>query len=150
MIGHLGNRVSALLDGQLSEAESERAWDHVHGCHQCRDAVEREGWVKTTLAGLTWSATPAPDHLKGSLLGSGPVAAMAMGFEDHTRRLGLVALGGSAVGAAGLAVLAVGVGPAAGPSTDRTPATNFVGPVEPRPATSFGPLPVLDRRFPTR
>ena len=50
VIGHLGARVSALLDGQLSPADEERAWDHVHSCHQCRDAVEREGWVKTRLA----------------------------------------------------------------------------------------------------
>src|SRR4051812_1640158 len=41
--GHLGDRVSALLDGQLTPAEEERAWSHVHDCHQCRDLVEREG-----------------------------------------------------------------------------------------------------------
>ena len=33
MIGHLGTRVSALLDGQLTGADEERAWDHVHSCH---------------------------------------------------------------------------------------------------------------------
>ncbi len=69
MIGHLGSRVSDLLDGRLSAEEEERAWDHVHLCHQCRDQVEREGWVKTRLAGLSLSscggASPA---LKGSLL----------------------------------------------------------------------------------
>ena len=113
MIGHLGTRVSALLDGQLSDAETENAWEHVHGCHVCRDAVEHEGWVKTRLAGLTWSSTGAPEHLKGSLLGAGPVGGLgALGFEDTERRLGLFAIGGSAVGAAVLAVLAVGVGPA--------------------------------------
>ena len=67
MIGHLGDRVSALLDGQLPPTEEERAWAHVHSCHLCRDLVEREGWVKTRLAGLSFDAA-APDHLRGSLL----------------------------------------------------------------------------------
>ena len=49
VIGHLGSRVSALLDGQLPPDEAERAWGHVHSCHACRDLVEREGWVKTRL-----------------------------------------------------------------------------------------------------
>ena len=70
MIGHLGDRVSALLDGQLSSAEEERAWAHVHACHQCRDVVEREGWVKTRLAGLSFDAACAPSSLKGSLMAS--------------------------------------------------------------------------------
>ena len=57
VIGHLGPRVSALLDGQLSPADEERAWEHVHSCHQCRDAVEREGWVKTRLATMQYAGS---------------------------------------------------------------------------------------------
>jgi hypothetical protein len=148
--GHLGDRVSALLDGQLAPAESERAWQHVHGCHVCRDAVEREGWVKTRLAGLTWSPEAAPAHLKGSLLGATSTGAMAITFEDHQRRFGLIAIGGSAVGAAVLAVLAVGVGPADGPSVDRTPVTNLVGPTQPASSGTDGPSTVLDRVFSPR
>ena len=70
--GHLGTRVSALLDGQLSAEDEERAWDHVHLCHLCRDQVEREGWVKTRLAGLSFevAAPSTPDWLKGSLMGA--------------------------------------------------------------------------------
>jgi hypothetical protein len=150
MSAHLGDRVSALLDGQLAPAESDRAWAHVHGCHLCRDAVEREGWVKTRLAGLSWGPDAAPDHLKGSLLGATAVGAMAMTFDDHQRRLGLIAIGGSAVGAAVLAVLAVGVGPADGPSSDRTPLTNFVGPTQPARTGSDGPTSVVDRVFSAR
>ncbi|RYJ01693.1 MAG: hypothetical protein EON52_21000, partial [Actinomycetales bacterium] len=69
VIGHLGSRVSALLDGQLSAEETDRAWDHVHTCHSCRDQVEREGWVKTRLTGLSFevAAPCTPDSLKGSL-----------------------------------------------------------------------------------
>jgi len=121
--GHLGPRVSALLDGQLSPGETERAWAHVHACHTCRDQVEREGWVKTRLAGLAFGSTEAPSSLKGSLLGALPVAP-GDGFlaedRDHRRRqLGLVALGGGAVGAAFMGVLALGVAPADAPTIDR-------------------------------
>ncbi|WP_228943575.1 zf-HC2 domain-containing protein [Nocardioides sp. Leaf374] len=71
MIGHLGPRVSALLDGQLSGEEEERAWAHVHSCHSCRDLVEREGWIKTRLSGLSGDpAGSAPSALKGSILGT--------------------------------------------------------------------------------
>ena len=49
-------------------ADEERAWAHVHSCHPCRDAVEREGWVKTRLATMQFAGAAAPSHLKGSLL----------------------------------------------------------------------------------
>ncbi len=64
-MGHLGSRVSALLDGQLPAAEAERAWAHVHACHACRDQVEREGWVKTQLAGLSFGRDAAPGPPQG-------------------------------------------------------------------------------------
>ncbi|WP_180923608.1 anti-sigma factor family protein [Nocardioides marinisabuli] len=89
MIGHLGTRASALLDGRLGPDEADRLWEHVHGCHQCRDLVERLGAVKTRLGGL--GAAPcagAPDHLKGALksglapgfpaAGPGPASAPAL------------------------------------------------------------------------
>ena len=66
-IGHLGDRVSALLDGQLAPLDEERAWSHVHACHQCRDLVEREGWVKTRLAGLSFGSECAPSSFNESL-----------------------------------------------------------------------------------
>ncbi|MFZ2503729.1 MAG: hypothetical protein WAW88_13785 [Nocardioides sp.] len=66
MIGHLGPRVSALLDGQLGSAESERAWAHVHGCPMCRDQVEREALLKQQLA-MLGQTTQAPATLKGVL-----------------------------------------------------------------------------------
>lgn len=127
MIGHLGTRVSALLDGQLSEEETERAWAHVHACHLCRDAVEREGWVKTRLAGLSDRAGHAPDRLKGSLLCGTPFPTAPV--EDHRpRRVGLVALSGSAAGAVVVGVLALGAGTADAPGPDRrAPVTNLGG-----------------------
>ena len=153
MIGHLGSRVSALLDGQLPAEEAERAWAHVHACHACRDLVEREGWVKTRLAGLTFEADAAPDSLKGSLLGSPllpPGSAFPTSFDDRPRRqLGLVAIGGGAVGAAVMGVLALGVAPADVP-TDRRPPTHEPGPADRRPPRAARPAPtVQQRRIPT-
>jgi hypothetical protein len=133
-MAHLGTRISALLDGQLPPEEEERAWSHVHTCHFCRDAVEREGWVKTRLAGLSFDAGRAPAGLKGSLLGMPPGDALlvfAGGRPDHrTRRnVGLAAIGGGAVGAAVVGVLALGAAPADAPTIDRrTPAYQLMTP----------------------
>lgn len=152
--GHLGSRVSALLDGQMPAAEAERAWAHVHSCHTCRDLVEREGWVKTRLAGLSFDAGTAPDHLKGSLLGppllsgapGGPHAVLGTGAlgpygARPRRQLGLVALGGGAIGAAVMGVLALGVAPADVPGDRRPPTTSMVRQTEsPRsPVATPGP-----------
>jgi hypothetical protein len=138
VIGHLGSRVSALLDGQLAPEEAERAWAHVHACHACRDLVEREGWVKTRLAGLSFGGTPAPDHLKGSLLSGShtlpPGDAYLGGHHDEhasRRTAGLVAIGGGAVGAAVMGVLALGIAPGDAPTMERRgPATHLVTPTE--------------------
>jgi anti-sigma factor RsiW len=154
-MAHLGTRVSALLDGQLSPEETERAWEHVHACHTCRDQVEREGWVKTRLAGLSYAGTSAaPDHLKGSLLGAchsgalgGPPGdvylAMSQRVDHRRRNAGLIAVGGGAVGAAVMGVLALGTAPADAPTIDRrTPVTSVVS-----PSPSNG-APLLRRQAP--
>ncbi len=134
MIGHLGARVSALLDGQLSATESDRAWAHVHLCHVCRDAVEREGWVKTRLSSL--GGASAPSHLKGSLLGPLGGAVVVPAGDDlgvPRRRPGRVVLGGSAAGVAMLGVVALGLtlGPDAPPPDRRAPVTDLSGPDTP-------------------
>jgi hypothetical protein len=150
VIGHLGTRVSALLDGQMSAEETERAWEHVHSCHACRDLVEREGWVKTRLAGLELGSTAAaPDSLKGSLLGAclfppGESYLVAAPTESRRRTVG-IAMGGGAVGAAVMGVLALGVAPADAPTIDRrAPITSITQPTSsqpaaPRVASSTGP-----------
>ena len=156
MIGHhLGSRTSALLDGQLSVDETERAWEHVHGCHACRDLVEREGWIKTRLAGLSFEvAAPAtPSWLKGSLIdassGCGSSAAyVGLGAPaDHRRRnLGLAAIGGSAVGAAVMGVLVLGVAPADAPTIDRrAPLTSITNTQVPRTPAPTVPVAHVTR-----
>ena len=134
MIGHLGSRVSALLDGQMSPADEERAWDHVHSCYQCRDAVEHEGWVKTRLATMQLAAASAPSHLKCSLLVRGLVDWPEL--PDHPalanatvrrRHLGLGGIGSGAVGAAVMGVLALGASPANAPGAVVRPGTESFG-----------------------
>ena len=143
--GHLGTKVSDLLDGQLSRDDEDRAWEHVHACHYCRDLVEREGWVKTRLAGLSFGGTPASDRLKDALVGA--QAGMTPGdallaLSARPRRGSLVAIGGGAAGAAVLGVLALGAAPANAPAIDRRgPVTNVPGPtfVTPTPAPTVTP-----------
>lgn len=132
MIGHLGHRVSALLDGQLPPAEAERAWAHVHACHFCRDLVEREGWVKTRLSGLSHGVGGAPDHLKGSLRCAAPLPALGprghhQDRQDRPRRVAVVLLGSSAAGVAVLGVLALGTGGTAPAPERQAPVTDLGG-----------------------
>jgi len=130
-MGHVGARVSALIDGQLSRAESERLWAHVHQCQLCRAAVEREGWVKTQLAGLAHSCPqpPAPHALKGALSGvasqwpSGPTSGMPSA--ERRRMVTFAAIGAGSIGAAMVGVIAMSV-PAETPGVDRRgPASNI-------------------------
>jgi Putative zinc-finger len=64
-VNHLGTRVSALVDGQLRDAERDRALTHVAHCDSCRAAVDAERSVKSLLAG---ASLPGPsDTLLASL-----------------------------------------------------------------------------------
>ena len=151
--GHLGDRASALLDGQLGADETERAWAHVHGCHACRDQVEREGWLKRRLAGLTYDPTAAstPDGLKGTLLGAPGDVFFPLGLEHREgggyghhahsprRALVLAALGGGALGAAVMGVVAFAAGPASAPTTPQPAAVGS--------AVASPLVPVAHRQF---
>lgn len=146
MIGHLGSKVTALLDGRLPAAEEERAWEHVHTCHPCRDAVEREGWVKTQLAQLGHCSAAAPSSsLRDSLLSvdlaAPPAYPDALPTAPHLGHQGLrprhlAVLGSSAVGMAVLGVVALGVAPANAPQVDRRGPVTSVVPPRPAPATT--------------
>jgi hypothetical protein len=131
---HLGARISALLDGQLPAADEERAWAHVHECCACRRAVEREGWLKRRLAGLSVDpGVTAPADLKGSLRG-GALAAASMWPADDLdetysdprsmrRTLVMVAAGGGAVGAAVFGMFTFAAAPADAPVPRNLPVT---------------------------
>jgi hypothetical protein len=151
---HLGSRVSALLDGRLPPDEEERAWAHVHECHPCRDLVEREGWVKTRLAGLSLADRMdcgAPDRLKDSLLASSTLSAGRTSLAGSPfstaptsarhRHRSLALIGGGAAGAAVVGVLALGA--AGTPQLDRRAPSDLS-----RPTPSSNPT--LDGRLDDR
>lgn len=146
--GHLGPSVSALVDGQLDEESTERAWAHVMACPSCCRAVEREGWVKRQLAQM--SGSPAPDesssHLLGSLHDLDPVEretrdAWAAVAELEARgrgrrRAGIAAVGVGSVSAAVLglsalsgATLGIGGSPSVPPPTALIRSTPTAGPL---------------------
>jgi len=52
---HLGQRISALVDGELGHAARDRALAHIAHCPSCRAALEEERRVKDRL-----TAAPAP------------------------------------------------------------------------------------------
>lgn len=157
--GHLsGPAVSALVDGQLDDESTERAWAHVVGCSGCGRAVEREGWVKRQLAEMAGS--PAPDDelpagLLGSLYDLDPVqletrqAWAAVGELEERgrgrRRAGIALVGGGAVSAAvlgftalGGSPLGVGSVPSGPPPSALTRSTPTAGPLAQLGATLDG------------
>lgn len=58
-MSHLGERVSALVDGELSHAERERALAHLTFCGDCRREVESMRALKSRLRSLDGPAMPA-------------------------------------------------------------------------------------------
>jgi hypothetical protein len=58
-VKHLGIRVSALADDQLSHDERDRALAHVTRCEQCRHELEQERATKAALRGLPLVEPPA-------------------------------------------------------------------------------------------
>lgn len=120
--GHLGSSVSALVDGQMDHASTERAWAHVLGCTQCRRLVEREGWVKTQVVAMSYQPTvePPSERLLGSLLDLEPSAEGLQAWSavddlesKHRarRRAGLALAGAGSVSAAVLGLSALGGSP---------------------------------------
>lgn len=130
--GHVGNRVGALVDGQLPPDEAERLWRHVAGCHRCSTRVEREGWVKQQLAGLASSwPTNAPLGLRAGLAHPAPLGApqylpppALQRTADHRGALTVAVLGASSLGAAMIGVIALNMA-ADHPADRRTAVTSF-------------------------
>lgn len=148
--GHLGDRASALVDGQLSSAEEERAWGHAMTCPGCRRLIEREGWLKTrlsTMADPNASAQPRPG-LIGALYDVDAWSAVdAIERRGRARRTAFVAAGAGSVGAAVIGLVALTGAPAGvgeGPPTRQAPAsisTDLAG-----QGASMGPVTGLLRR----
>lgn len=58
-MSHLGERVSALVDGELNHHERERALAHLTFCADCRAEVESMRALKSRLRSLDGPAMPA-------------------------------------------------------------------------------------------
>lgn len=126
--GHLGDNVSALIDGQLSPADEERAWQHVHGCAGCRSLVAREGWIKQQVSGLASSTGVSPRLVHElALLPAADSWDQVHALEARSRRRRTVTVlaGAGSVGAAALALVALAGAPAGNgrPPLDRAPAS---------------------------
>ena len=127
--GHIGSKASALVDGQLSPTEEERAWSHVLACPGCRRLVEREGWVKRQLGSLSSpQRVDPPEQLLGSLYAVDAWAAVDEIEKQSRRRRTVAVVGGGAVGACVLGLLTV---------TGGLPGRNDV-PARPSPANIRG------------
>lgn len=57
-MAHLGDRVAAFVDGQLSEDEHQTAVDHLDTCAECQSAVRQQRLVKHRMTGLDDIAPP--------------------------------------------------------------------------------------------
>jgi len=57
-MSHLGDRLSALIDGELDGAERDRAYAHLAGCEQCRTEAAELRALKQKLSTLV-SRAPA-------------------------------------------------------------------------------------------
>jgi anti-sigma factor RsiW len=71
--GHLGDRVAALVDGQLGHVERERVFAHLTRCAACRAEAGEQRALKSRLH----LDVPAPGGLEGRLLAVGAAEAPA-------------------------------------------------------------------------
>jgi Putative zinc-finger len=78
---HLGQRLSALIDGELETSERERALWHMRKCGSCRDEVAALWTLKQRMNGLRESAAGAGlAGLTGRLMGLSEL----LGLDDST------------------------------------------------------------------
>ena len=122
--GHLGASVSALVDGQLDEESTERAWEHVLVCPPCRRLVDHETSLKRRLAQFAEGprAGEPSDQLIGSLRDLDLTAAAWADTQEienggrTLRRAGIALVGAGSVSAAVFGLTTLG-GPTGTPAT---------------------------------
>jgi anti-sigma factor RsiW len=117
-MSHLGDRITALVDGRLSPAEQDKVLAHVRHCAVCRDELAHEQWVAERLQHLPGAEPSAAllMALKDLDAGVGPAGvfilsddpAVAWGWPAR-RRAGVLAAGAGTI-AAGVLGLAYVVG----------------------------------------
>lgn len=129
-MSHLGDRLTAFVDGFLDVPEQEKVLAHVRHCADCRAALEHEQWVRSTLHRLPGAEPSAALLMALKDIGTGPAAAVleetpADRWRLPTRRRAGLALVGAGTAAAGVLGLAYVVG--AEPATEpvRPPVEQF-------------------------
>jgi anti-sigma factor RsiW len=145
-VTHLGQRLSALIDGELDGAERDRVLVHLAGCEQCRceasalrmlkrrmsalGEADADSTLTFRLMGLALSADPSPGH--GGPIPATPwshlsLAAQVPGRGGYEVRPGwYVAAGSFGVFLAGLAAAAfMAGGPQQLPAPRVTPAVDM-------------------------
>jgi anti-sigma factor RsiW len=122
-VSHLGDNLSALVDGELAGADLDRANAHLAACERCRGDAAALRTLKSQLRDL--AAHTDHDDLTLRLLAmAGPCAGSSDDDEDDRspRRRYLVwsALSLAVVGGVGAAAFSMGGGPS-GPGPDVVP-----------------------------
>lgn len=116
-MSHLGPRLSALIDGELSAADRDRAHAHLASCAACRAEAKNLRELKRRIRGL--ADLPADDTLTQRLLAIGePGGPVPLPGHRGRRRGRYVAIGIASCAVAGLGVTAFTVGggqPSPGP-----------------------------------
>jgi len=96
-MSHLGDRLSALVDGELNGAELDRAHAHLAACEQCRDEATELRRLKVQLRGLTDGA-PSEDAMTSRLIAmtgpGGPLPGRRARSRQRVRGLLAHATGG--------------------------------------------------------
>jgi anti-sigma factor RsiW len=145
-MSHLGDRLSALIDGELNGAERDRAFAHLASCEQCRAEAAELRALKNKLRGLmsgapaeaamtrrliamTGPGGPLPPRRRLLRLASGPRSAA----RPDTRRPGPRGPVRRRYLVLGTMSLVIGLGTAAftaGGSSDVAPGPRITPPVE--------------------
>lgn len=131
ILGHLGGtKISDLLDDRLAEQDAELAWAHVDDCAVCQQHLETEAWVKNALSALPEPRSGLSEAFRGRLCDDRLIASYAEAgswvlpttdADQRRHRWTLAAVGGGAVGAAMLGVVALGAtSPAPAPANRPT------------------------------
>jgi len=120
-VSHLGRWLSALVDGELDSEERDRVLNHIAGCEACRQETNAMRALKRRLTAL--GETSAESAIAGRLIELGrndravPVGAVHGSPAQRPSQLGLAERGPRqimqglrmAAGAAGSALLAIGI-----------------------------------------
>lgn len=124
-MSHLGRRLSALVDGELSDDERDQAHSHLVSCAACRAEAAALRTLKQRMRGLGEATADgaltrrliALEELPGDAAGHLPgMAGTASPGRGHTRYVVAGAVAALAVGLGAASFAAGGSGPTTGPT----------------------------------